>query len=53
MLYNLDVVSSSKVFSKLNFVFLLNVFLVLIKDQNIGKLGYIGNWILWIYRKYR
>ena len=23
------------------------------KDQNIGKYGYIGNWILRIYRKYR
>ena len=22
------------------------------KDQNIGKYGYIGNWILRIYRKY-
>ena len=25
----------------------------LIKDQNIGKHGYIGNWILRKYRKYR
>ena len=24
-----------------------------IKDQNIGKHGYIGNWILRKYRKYR
>ena len=23
------------------------------KDQNIGKHGYIGNWILRKYRKYR
>ena len=27
--------------------------LVLSKDQNIGKHGYIGNWILRKYRKYR
>ena len=24
-----------------------------VKDQNIGKHGYIGNWILRKYRKYR
>ena len=24
-----------------------------LKDQNIGKHGYIGNWILRKYRKYR
>ena len=27
--------------------------LVMTKDQNIGKHGYIGNWILRKYRKYR
>ena len=26
---------------------------LIIKDQNIGKHGYIGNWILRKYRKYR
>ena len=28
-------------------------FMVTTKDQNISKYGYIGNWILQIYRKYR
>ena len=27
--------------------------ILVIKDQNIGKHGYIGNWILQKYRKYR
>ena len=27
--------------------------IIIAKDQNIDKHGYIGNWILWKYRKYR
>ena len=48
-----SILIKQKVLNKENLSYKLDVGFIFIitKDQNIGKYGYIGNWILWKYRK--
>ena len=39
--------------SLMTVLYFINPLSIVTKDQNIGKHGYIGNWILRKYRKYR